>query len=577
MLQGTRLWKLKPVDDLAVRKIADRTGLSAPLARVLTLRGHHALDEIETFLNPRLAGLSDPFLLPDMQKAVSRLWEAIDASETIVVFGDYDVDGVTATALLTRIFAALGANVKPFIPDRLDEGYGLSRDALRRCLEEHGATLVVTVDCGTNSADSVAHAQTKGVDVIVTDHHEPDGQTAAACALINPKLGAVSELENLSGVGIAFKLSHAVLKAGRDAGKAVAGNVDLCDYLDFAALGTVADLVPLVDENRIIVRHGLAALNTTKWEGLRALKVVAGMHGEADTHHLGFQLGPRINAAGRIGQPMQALRLLTTNDPAEAREIADLLDRTNQERRKLERDMAEEAFAEVDAYFNPEKHFGLVVAREGWHPGVVGIVASRVSRHYNRPTIVMDINEDGSMRGSCRSIDEFDVLEGLRVCDRYLIKYGGHKMAAGVELAVDSLDAFKSAFNAAASSKLKVLDLAPVQHIDAEVSGDELDWKFFEQLKRLHPFGQDNPEPVWSLRGAGLSGRPRVVGQSHLKFSVVSNDRTFDAIAFNYSVEQLPEGRLDIAFALKENSWNGNSGLQLQVKDVRMAESQGSG
>jgi len=567
----SRRWKLKAIEEQTVRETAGRADLPMPLARALALRGYHAPDEIEAFLNPRLAGLSDPFLLADMQKAVSRLWKAIDTGEAITVFGDYDVDGVTAAAVLTRILTTLGADVKPFIPDRLDEGYGLSRDALERCLEEHGSSLVVTVDCGTNAVESIAHAQANGVDIIVTDHHEPDEQPAAAFALVNPKLGVVPVLENLSGVGVAFKLAHGLLKSGRDEGRAVAGNIDLRDYLDLAALGTAADLVPLIDENRIIVRHGLATLDATKWEGLRALKVVAGMRGEADTYHLGFQLGPRINAAGRIGQPLQALRLLTTDDPAEAREIADLLDRTNQERRKLEHDMAEQAFAEIDAYFKPEKHFGLVVARAGWHPGVVGIVASRVSRHYNRPAIVMGINEDDRARGSCRSIAAFDVLEGLRACDQYLIKYGGHKMAAGAELSADSMEAFKSAFNAVASAELKTLDLSPVQHIDAEIAGGELDWKFYEQLKQLSPFGQDNPEPIWALHGATVLGKPRVVGQNHLKLSVVAEGRKFDAIAFNYPLEQLPDGRLDLAFTLKENNWNGNSALQLQVKDIRSA------
>jgi single-stranded-DNA-specific exonuclease len=348
--------------------------------------------------------------------------------------------------------------------------------------------------------------------------------------------------------------------------------MDLRNYLDIAALGTAADMVPLVGENRIIVRHGLAALDMTKWEGMRALKNIAGMRGKADTYHLGFQLGPRINAVGRIGQPMQALRLLTTDDPAEAREIAELLDRTNQERRTLERAMADQAFAEIDSFFDPEKHFGLVVAHQDWHPGVVGIVASRVSRHYNRPAIVMGIDEDGNARGSCRSIDEFDVLNGLRACDQHLLKYGGHKMAAGAAVAAHSLEAFKVAFNTSAATELKSVDLSPVQHIDAEVSADALNWEFFEHLKQLNPFGQDNPEPVWALHGVELSGKPRVVGQNHLKLTVSSKDRKFDAIAFNYPLEQLPAGILDIAFTLKENSWNGNTSLQLQIKDIRAAE-----
>jgi len=566
-------WKSKTIDDQTVFSTANRTGLPIPIARALALRGHHRPGEIEAFLDPRLGDLSDPFLLPDMQKAVSRIWKAFDAGETITVFGDYDVDGVTSTALLMRILAGLGADVKPFIPDRLDEGYGLSQEALDRCLEEHGSTLVVTVDCGTNAVESIACAQAGGVDVIVTDHHEPDEQTAAAFALVNPKLGGFQPLENLSGVGIAFKLAHALIKSGRERGSAAADQLDLRDYLDLAALGTVADIVPLIGENRIIVRHGLARIGMTKWEGLRALKAVAGLRGEADTYHLGFQLGPRINAAGRIGQPMQALRLLTTADPAEAREIADLLDRTNQERRKIERDMADQAFAEIDAYFDPEKHYGLVVAREGWHPGVVGIVASRVARHYNRPAIVMGIDEAGQARGSCRSIEAFDLLEGLRACEGLLEKYGGHKMAAGVQLGIGSLDAFKTAFNAVAATGLEAIDLSPVLSIDSEVSGDELDWDFFRKLKQLAPFGQENPEPVWALHGAELVGQPRVVGQKHLKLSISSSGCKFDAIAFNHPLDRLPEGTLDIAFTLKENSWNGNTGLQLQVKDIRATES----
>lgn len=568
-----RLWKLKPVDEQTVDETARHTGLPIPLARALALRGRRTPEELDTFLNPLLSGLSDPFLLPDMEKAVSRVWKAIDARETITVFGDYDVDGVTAAALLARIFARLGANVQPFIPDRLDEGYGLSRDALERCLEEHGSKLVVTVDCGVNAVESVAYAQERGVDVVVTDHHEPAAQTAAAFALINPKLGTVQALKVLSGVGVAFKLAHALLRVGREQGRSVAAGIDLRTYLDIVALGTVADIVPLVGDNRIMVRHGLAALDRTMWEGLRALKDVAGMRGDADTYHLGFQLGPRINAAGRIGQPMQALRLLITDDSAEAREIAALLDRTNQERRKLERDMAEEAFAEIDAYFDPKKDFGLAVAREGWHPGVVGIVASRVSRHYNRPAIVMGIDEDGNARGSCRSIDEYDLLEGLRACEHLLVKYGGHKMAAGVEVASGSLGGFKAAFNAAAAENLHTMDLSPVQPIDAVVSADELDWKFLEQLKRLQPFGQDNPEPVWALHGAEVSGQPRIVGQKHLKLALASKERKFDAIAFNYPLERLPPGRVDVAFTLKENAWNGSTSLQLQIQAIRALES----
>ena len=568
----SRRWKIKPVDDAAVQNLIQESGLPEPIARILVLRGFQTLEAAKEFLEPRLANLTDPFLLPDMEKAVSRLWKAIDAEEIITIFGDYDVDGVTSASLLTRIFRALGATAKPFIPDRLDEGYGLSSDALNRCLKEHGSTVVVSVDCGTNSVESVRSALERGVDVIVTDHHEPEGQTAPAFALINPKLGTRPKLEILSGVGVAFKLAHAMVKKGRELNKTSAAGVDLRDYLDIVALGTVADIVPLVDENRILVRYGLAQLATTKWAGLDALKTVAGVKGELDTFHLGFQLGPRINAAGRIGQPMQALQLLTTSSPSEAQKIAHLLDDTNAERRKIEREMADEAFAEIDAYFDPDKHFGLVVAQEGWHPGVVGIVASRVVRHYNRPAIIMGIEEDGSARGSCRSIEEYNLLEGLQACETCLSKFGGHQMAAGLEVKPGELERFKIEFNAAVASALSEKDLSPVQYIDGVVESDQVNWDFLEQLKKLRPFGQKNPEPVWALEQVSVSGSPRVVGESHLKLSLVSNGRKFEAIAFNYPIEQLPAGKLDVAFMLKENQWMGNTSLQLQVQHIRAAE-----
>jgi single-stranded-DNA-specific exonuclease len=334
----------------------------------------------------------------------------------------------------------------------------------------------------------------------------------------------------------------------------------------------VADIVPLAGENRIIVRHGLEQLGSTKWAGMGSLKEVAGLCGEIETYHLGFQLGPRINAAGRIGEPMQALRLLTTNDPLEARNIAKLLDRTNGERRDIEGRMAEEAFDEIDGYFNPSQHFGLVVAREGWHPGVVGIVASRVARHYHRPAIIMGIDEDGSARGSSRSIDEFDLLEGLKTCDAHLAKFGGHKMAAGLEVLPGQLEAFRDDFNAAAAVMLGSEDLSPVQHIDAMVAADNIDWAFFEKLKGLRPFGQENPEPIWAMSGMRVQGAPRVVGQKHLKLILTANGRSFEAIVFNYPLMSLPEGDIDVAFTLKENSWNGHTSLQLQVQDIRPAK-----
>ncbi|MDF7797926.1 single-stranded-DNA-specific exonuclease RecJ [Pontiellaceae bacterium B1224] len=569
---ASKRWNIRSADEERVKTLSAASGFPVPIARLLVLRGFQTLEEAKAFFAPRLTNLSDPFLLPDMEKAVSRLWKAIDAGESITVFGDYDVDGVTSAALLTKIFTALGGDVNPFIPDRLDEGYGLSADALERCLEEHGSTVVVSVDCGVNSVESVQAVQARGIDVIVTDHHEPEEQTAPAFALINPKLGNCPKLEILSGVGVAFKLAHALVKRGRKLKKPSALGVELRHYLDIVALGTVADIVPLLDENRILVRHGLEQLGSTKWVGLQALKTVAGVKGELETFHLGFQLGPRINAAGRIGQPMQALQLLTTASAPEAQRIAKLLNETNTERRRIEREMADEAFEEIDAYFDPEKHFGLVVAKEGWHPGVVGIVASRVSRHYNRPAIIMGIEADGSARGSCRSIEEYNLLDGLQRCEEYLNKFGGHKMAAGLEVKPGTLENFKVDFNAAVTQVLGEQDLSPVQQIDAILTADEISRDFFDELKQLRPFGQDNPEPVWGLLQVDLAEAPRVVGEKHLKLTLASKGWKFQAIAFNYPLSKLPNGKLDVAFSLKENTWRGNTTLQLQIQDIRSAE-----
>lgn len=560
------------MDETPARDAAGDSSLPLPLVRLLAARGFTDLDEQHSFLDPRLSGLTNPLLLPDMPVAVERIWRAIDAGETITVFGDYDVDGITAAALLTRVLSALGGRVAPFIPDRMDEGYGLSQDALDRCIEECRPSLIITVDCGVNSVDSVADAGQRGIDVVVTDHHQPADETAAPLALVNPKLGNHEELEILAGVGVAFKLAHALVKTGRENGNEPAGALELREYLDFVALGTVADMVPLLNENRILVKHGLAQMYRTRWVGMAALKTVAGLQDEPEAWHLGFQLGPRINAAGRIGQPMESLQLLTTDDAQEARRIAALLDQTNRDRQTLEKTMAEEAMREIDEYYDPAVHFGLVVAREAWHPGVVGIVASRICRKYNRPAIVMGIDEDHHARGSCRSIDEYDILEGLKTCADYLIKFGGHKMAAGVTLAQRDIAAFRQAFNDAAARQLRNLDLSPVQPVDAFLTAGDLDESFMDALKQLQPFGQDNPEPVWALRGAAVQGTPRVVGNSHLKFSVQADGKLFDVIAFNFAPEDLPDGRIDIAFTLTENTWNGTTSLQLQLRDARPAQ-----
>jgi len=567
----SKVWKFNKIDEQILRRICDDFGMPEPLARVLAARGFANADCLESFLNPCLRKLGDPFLLSGMELTVERIWHALDHKETIAVFGDYDVDGITATALLTRILKTLGGIIKPFIPNRLDEGYGLSPDALERCITECRPSLIITVDCGTNSVESVATAQKKGIGVIVTDHHQPAERIAEGLAVINPKLEDQSNLKDLAGVGVAFKLAHALLKYGRRNGRIEAQSVELRDYLDLVALGTVADMVPLLGENRIFVRYGLAQLHQTRWPGLAALKLVSRIQESPETWHLGYVLGPRINAAGRIGDPVQALRLLTTDDQQEAEKIARELDTINRERQDIEKAITNEAIEKIDAYFDSATHYGLVVDGEGWNPGVVGIVASRICHRYYRPTIVLGIDADHRARGSCRSIEEYDILEGLRACSTHLIKYGGHKLAAGVELLQEDIEAFRQAFNAATARCLAGLDLSPMQPIDACLSPGAITRSLIDGLKKLQPFGQGNPEPVWALRNVKVQGVPRVLGEQHLKFSVEAGNSIFEVIAFNFSQDKLPDGALDIAFVLKENTWNGKTSLQLQLKDVRPA------
>ena len=569
-------WVERLADPARAAEVAEKHGVSEPLARAMVARGFVDDGDITSYLSSSLKDITDPFSIAHMEDASQRLWQAVQNGEKILIYGDYDCDGVTSVAVLARFLKGIGHDaVAIFIPSRLDDGYGLISECIKKCFDEHSPSLVVTVDCGVNSREEVELIKSLGVDVIVTDHHEPDEVTCEPTVLVNPKLDSPASMGDLAGVGVAFKLAHALVKRGRELKKPTAIGVELRHYLDIVALGTVADIVPLLDENRILVRHGLEQLGVTKWAGLQALKTVAGVKGEPDTFHLGFQLGPRINAAGRIGQPMQALQLLTTASASEAQRIAKLLDETNTERRRIEREMADAAFEEIDAYFNPKKNFGLVVAKKGWHPGVVGIVASRVSRHYNRPAIIMGIEDDGSARGSCRSIQEYNVLDGLQVCKEHLNKFGGHKMAAGLEVKPGNLELFKSAFNAAAVASLAGQDLAPVQQIDAIMTSEEINRDFFDQLKQLRPFGQDNPEPVWGMLQVEVAAPPRVVGETHLKLTLVSNRLKFEAIAFNYPIKQLPAGKLDIAFTLKENTWRGNTSLQLQIQDIRAAKKLG--
>ncbi|MBI2440760.1 MAG: single-stranded-DNA-specific exonuclease RecJ [Lentisphaerae bacterium] len=575
-----KVWKTIPCDKSLAMQMAGALSLPQAVAEILLGLGFSEADAIGRFLNPRLSDLSDPFLLPGLEAAAQRLRQAIEKKESIVVYGDYDVDGIVATALLVEVLRRAGAKeVKPCLPNRHEEGYGLSVLALERCLAQGRPQLLVTVDCGTNSTEAVQRAQAAGVDVVITDHHECSGSPAPAAAVVNPKLGPEERLKDLAGVGVAFKLCHGLLKVCRNLGGETAAELDLREYLDLVAVGTVADIVPLTGENRILVRHGLERMNRAPAARWQPLLEVAGVRGALDTHHIAFGLGPRLNAAGRLSDADSALELLLTSDRARAREIALDLDGTNRERQKIESAMATEAMRAIDAYFQEREHFGLVIARDSWHVGVIGIVASRLVARYRRPVIVIAFNgtqatpgQDGIGRGSGRSIADYHLLKGLEQCRQYLLSCGGHALAAGLEIERGQLAAFQAAFNAAARRELEGRDLRVVQRINAWVTLSEIDERLYAAVEMLKPFGQNNPMPVLAVKGARIQGGKRRVGANHLRFTVGDGQTSREAIAFGMADVAIPDGLLDVAFTVKQNNFSGNATLELNVQAIRESE-----
>ncbi len=556
-------------DEKAVAALQAQTGLPRPICRALALRGLTDPAAADRFLRPRLSDLSDPLRLPDAALAAERIWRAIRSRECILVYGDYDVDGLTGTAVLTQALRALGGDVRAGLPNRLEEGYGLSIEGLERALGGAEANLIVTVDCGSQSAAAIEWAAARSMDVVVTDHHELSGPPAQPLALVNPKLGEDPATRMLSGSAVAFKLCHAVLKKARQDGAAADMLPDLRGHLDLVSLGVVADVAPLRDENRILARHGLARIAETSRTGLAALKAAAGLRGRVDAWHVGFVLGPRLNAAGRLGEAETALELLMTSDPARADMLAARLEEANQTRRRIEAAVLAAAVAEAEKAVEAGA-LGLAVAGEDWHPGVLGLVASRLCRRYRRPAIVIGFDEDGRGRGSGRSMELFDLVQGLARCADHLLQFGGHEMAAGLALRREDFSAFRTAFETVCAEALAGRDLAAAVRLDAWLDWrDALDSGFAKALDDMRPFGEGNPAPVWGLRAVSVVNA-RVVGPGHLKFTVARGGReTCDAIAFGRDETALPAGPIDLAFTLERNDYFDPPRPQLRVEAIR--------
>jgi single-stranded-DNA-specific exonuclease len=571
-------WNIAPAQPLLVQKLTPDIHVSPLLAQCLLNRGLSEPDSISRFLEPRLKQLADPYLLPNMAAAVERLFRARELGERVVIFGDYDVDGVTSTSLLREMLSQLGWLVEHYLPHRMDEGYGLSQDGVENCLRKFQVRLLLAVDCGSTAVTSIDWLRERGVDVIVLDHHQVSDPAPATVALVNPHLsvdevGVPAAFTELCSAGLAFKLAHALVKKGREIGLPGAADYDLRPLLDLVALGTIADIVPLTGENRILVTAGLERLNTTTRPGLVALKEVAQSPDVLTTYDVGFQLAPRLNAAGRLETAEEALFLLLAPDLDEAMPIAQTLDARNRERQHIERAIAEEVIGAVKARFNPDADFVIVEGQLLWHIGVVGIVASRVLQQFYRPTFVVGGDGD-NWRGSGRSIAGFDIAAALRECDDLLVRHGGHAMAAGVTIRPDKMDAFRARLNDIARRSLKREDLQPPLRLDAEVRLQEISTEGVTELGRLHPIGQANP-PVQVFARALSHARPlQRMGKSrqHVKLWVTDGQTTHECVWWNAGEGSLPVGQFDLAFAPQLNAFNGRTTVQLKVLDWRPAD-----
>lgn len=538
------------------------------MARALVNRGVLSDEDIQRYLNPRLGDMGDPSALPDMDAAVERLWRALKDEEAILVYGDYDVDGVTSTVLMVRVLRDLGGNAQTFIPHRIRDGYGLSPKTVDRCLETYDPRVIITVDCGTGSVDAVQVAKDRCVDVIVTDHHIPGEGVADAFAMVNPKRGTDEALMKLAGVGVAFKLCHALVKEGRRRGVEAALRLDLRQYTYLAAMGTIADVVPLQGENRILVRSGLRALNRSPSPGMRALIRCARIKGFLSGHHIGFMLGPRINAAGRMSDPSAALNLLLEDDPAQAEVFAEKLNEANRKRQETEQAIYEAAVAHIEADYDSKLQRAIVVGGDGWHPGVVGIVASRLVGTYNRPSIVIGFDEEGKGKGSCRSVPGFDLVEALGTSSDFLEQYGGHKMAAGLEVRRENFSGFAERFNAVASEGLDVEDLMPRVRVDGWLEPGEIREELYRFLQRMAPFGCKNPRPVWAARALEVSKGPFRVADRHLKLYFEAAGLLVEGFGFNMANRRVRQGeRLNVLFTLQINTYRGLNSLQMALID----------
>lgn len=563
-------WILKQTDPATVAALSAATGLSAVTASILSSRGLTEPEQVASFLSPTLAAMLDPFLMAGMEQAVVRLVAARAANEQVCIYGDYDVDGISATALLVSGLRAMGLNVTYHIPNRMEDGYGLNGDALR-LIKERGIELAISVDCGVTAIEEAILCRSIGLDLIITDHHQPLDQLPDAIAVINPHRRDCSyPFKGLAGVGVAFNLLVALRSRLRDQGAFGDNGPDLRQWLDLVALGTIADLVPLVEQNRLLTSAGLQRMGDGCRIGLAALKQVAGIKGEVSSGQVGFQLAPRLNAVGRLESAVPGVELLLTEDPQQAAALSAELDGANLERRQVERRIFDEAIAQIEAQGGLQDRNSIVLSSPDWHQGVVGIVASRLVERYYRPTLLVAERDDASGKGSGRSISGFHLLEALHECADFLQRYGGHRAAAGVTVEPGQMAAFADAFERAALARLADQELIPELVLDVEIAPRDLTSALVAELQRLGPFGMGNTTPVLLLRQMQVLDC-RCFGEGHLNLRLQRDGLQFKAVGWGMAERTVP-ALVDLACTVKLETWNGREQLRLELKDFRTSE-----
>jgi len=574
----TKRWVVRGCNDELAAQLADRLQISPITAQVILHRGMHTTEDARAFLQPELGQLSEPSLLPGIDAAVRRIRSALAEKQRILIYGDYDVDGITSTAVLLHFFRLLGVEADYYIPHRMEEGYGLSLEAVRE-IASRAVDLMITVDCGITATREIQAANAAGIDVIITDHHEPGVELPPACAVVNPKLASEPRLApDLSGVGVVFKLAWAVAQAMSPTQRVSAQfRTFLLDAMALVALGTIADVVPLRGENRVLAKYGLQALGNSRNLGLRALITASGLGGKpVNERNVAFRLGPRLNAAGRLSDARLGVELLMTDSPQRAFDLASHLEQQNRERQRVQSDILQSArdMLESDAVLRDRE--AIVLASPEWHAGVVGIVAARIAELYYRPTVLIAL-DNGVGKGSARSIPGLHLYRAVERCRELLLSFGGHAGAAGLRIDSGLIPEFREQFIREAAAMMRQERLEPTMEIDADVLLCTLSRGVVNELERLAPFGQSNPQPVLAASGLKVAGQPRLVGAKgrHVSFVVRQGDTSFRVIGFGmadlYDKLCASGASCSLAFVPRINRFRGKESVELEALDVHFA------